>query len=326
MSLCRSGVIPLKVEALGRTAAALRLLAQADLRRRLGGHVRLAGRLLALSALLAVLQLAASFSMLRLYDKVLTTEAGASLAGLAGLVAGLLLAFVCLDAARSRILCRAGLAFVESLDGRMSCVMHAASEPKGREIIADLERIARFAGSAGPAAFLDAVWLPACLVASVALHPALGLFLAVALVVQAALAVASERAGRGGQDATAVALRRRLARHSGARACADPGGTADTLDWCGMSRAYFRQKIDVAESAMTFAAVSRGLRMALQMSGLGLSALLVSHDMMSPGALVAASFIMARAFSILDITVMYWRAFAAARDSHRRLVSGSVQP
>lgn len=321
MSLCPSGVIPLKVGARGRSAAALRLLAQADLRRRLGGHVRLAGRLLALSALLAALQLGASFSMLRLYDKVLTTEAGASLAGLAGLVAGLLLAFVCLDAARSRILCRAGLAFVESLDGRMSCVMHAVGEPKGREIIADLERIARFAGSAGPAAFLDAVWLPACLVASVALHPALGLFLAAALVVQAALAVASERAGRGGQDATAVALRRRLA-----RARADQGGTADTSDWCGMSRAYFRQKVDVAESAMTFAAVSRGLRMALQMSGLGLSALLVSHDMMSPGALVAASFIMARAFSILDITVMYWRAFAAARDSYRRLRSASAMP
>lgn len=321
MSLSSPGAIPLKVQSLRCQPAASRRRARADFRRRLGSRARFAVGLLAISALLAALQLAASFSMLRLYDKVLTTEAAASLAGATGLVAGLLLAFVCLDAARSRILCRAGLAFVEGLDDRMSRVMHSVSEAKGREIITDLERIARFASSAGPAAFLDAVWLPACLVASAILHPALGLFLAAALVVQAALAVASERSGRGGQDATAAALRRRLARHSRVRSRADTGGAVNASDWCGMSRAYFRQKLDVAESAMTFAAVGRGLRMALQMSGLGLSALLVSRDMMSPGALVAASFIMARAFAIFDVTVMYWRVFAAARDSYRRLVS-----
>ena len=321
MSLSSPGAIPLKVQSLRCQSAASRRRSRADFRRRLGSRARFAVGLLAISALLAALQLAASFSMLRLYDKVLTTEAAASLAGATGLVAGLLLAFVCLDAARSRILCRAGLAFVEGLDDRMSRVMHSVSEAKGREIITDLERIARFASSAGPAAFLDAVWLPACLVASAILHPALGLFLAAALVVQAALAVASERAGRGGQDATAAALRRRLARHSRVRSRADAGGAVNASDWCGMSRAYFRQKLDVAESAMTFAAVGRGLRMALQMSGLGLSALLVSRDMMSPGALVAASFIMARAFAIFDVTVMYWRVFAAARDSYRRLVT-----
>jgi ABC-type protease/lipase transport system fused ATPase/permease subunit len=318
MPLLRTSVIPLRFEALRWQPAVLRNRSPHLVR-----HVRLAGTLLSLSALMAALQLAASFSMLQLYDKVLTTEAGASLVELASLVVGLLLAFVWLDATRSRVLCRAGLAFVDELDGRISSDMHLVSEPKGREIITDLERIARFAGSAGPAAFLDAVWLPACLVASAVLHPAFGLFLAVALILQAALAVASDRAGRCGQDETAVALRRRLALHREARMRADPRASSD---WCGMSRAYFSQKVAIAESAMTFAAVGRGLRMGLQMSGLGLSALLVSHDMMSPGALVAASFIMARAFSIVDVSVMYWRMFATARESYRRLVAASAQP
>ena len=320
MSPFQIGVIPREVRGFTRQSVSPLRKVRAGVLRRLAGHARLAGGLLSLSAVLAALQLAASFSMLRLYDKVLTTEAGVALAGLAGLVAGLLLAFVWLDAVRSRVLCRAGLSFVESLDRRMSLVMGSVGEARGREIIADLERITRFAGSTGPAAFLDAIWLPACLVASAILHPALGMFLAMALMVQAALAVASERAGRGRENAGADAFRRRLAFHRETHARTSSDRSPVVSDWRTVSRAYFRQKIDVADSAMTFAAVGKGLRMALQMSGLGLSALLVGHAMMSPGALVAASFIMARAFSVLDVAVMYWRVFAAARDSYRRLV------
>ncbi len=99
-----------------------------------------------------------------------------------------------------------------------------------------------------------------------------------------------------------------------------------TSDWRAASRAYFRQKIDVADSAMTLAALGKGLRMGLQMGGLGLSAVLVGNNMMSPGGLVAASFTMARAFSVLDVAAMYWRVFIAAGDSYRRLDPISTPP
>jgi ATP-binding cassette, subfamily C, bacterial PrsD len=321
MSPIHSGVIPVEVRGFGRQSVSSFGKVRAGFFRRLAGHARLAGGLLALSAMLAALQIAASFSMLRLYDKVIKTEAVPSLVGLAGLIGGLLLAFVWLDAVRSRVLCRTGLSFVESLDRRMSLVMRSAGEARGREIIADLERISRFAASTGPAAFLDAIWLPACLSASAILHPALGIFLAAALFAQAALAVASERAGRGRENAGADAFRRRLVLHRETHARTNSGRPRVGKNWRTLSRAYFRQKVDVANSAMTFAAVGKGLRMALQMGGLGLSALLVGKDMMSPGALVAASLIMARAFSVLDVASMYWRVFASARDSYRRLIA-----
>lgn len=84
-------------------------------------------RVLALSGLLTLLQLSTSLYMLVVYDRVLPSGSVMTLAGLTGLTAALHGAFAGLDAIRARMVCRAGLLFMEDLDRRLLSAFAARS-------------------------------------------------------------------------------------------------------------------------------------------------------------------------------------------------------
>lgn len=288
--------------------------------------VPLLAHVLLLSGVLNLLQLSTSAYMLRIYDQVLPSQSLGALGVLTGLVLGLHAGFALLDMIRSRLLFRAGLGFVQTLDIKVVDVVRAVPARRGLEALCDVERIGRFVTNSGPSAFFDMVWAPAFLVAVALLHPVLGLYALAGILLLVTVAVSAELHARdvGRRLARKQHQRAALVRDLGA-ACAVPDGCVRCLDiahrWRAASRGYYRLRARAAHRSLRFGALAKGLRLMLQSGGLAVGALLVIEDAMSPGGLIASSIILGRIFACFDAAVAHWRGFAAARESYDRLAA-----
>jgi ATP-binding cassette subfamily C protein PrsD len=282
-------------------------------------------RVLVVSGLLALLQLATSLYMLAVYDRVLPSGSATALAGLTALAAVLHAAFAGLDAFRARMVCRAGVRFAEHLDGRLLAVLHAREYASGVPLLDDAERVRRFLTSAGPCAAFDLLWLPAFLATAFVLHPVLGLFACGgAAVLGGATAIAERRA----REAARSLMQTRHARYvlawdlyvgrTGAERRTRWQDAA--LRWDSHARWHAETTLAAAERALFGVAFGKGLRLILQSAGFGLGALLVMEGLLSAGALVASSLILSRAFACLDGALAHWSGFVAARESGQRLL------
>jgi ABC-type protease/lipase transport system fused ATPase/permease subunit len=285
---------------------------------------------LGLSGLLNVLQLTVSLSVLRIYDHVLPGRNLAALAVLTGAVFVLHALFALVDLARSRLLSRAGISFLQALDGRALEAIRAGVPRRGLAAVHDVERVARFLANAGPSAFFDILWVPIFLVAAFCLHPALGGFAGAGLMIVAGVAVAAESRGRNAARRISRLQYLRFAVVRDAEAAAASCGSLQRSDlvacWNAVSRSYYDLKSRSADRELKFAALGKGLRLMLQSGGLALGALLVVEGAMSAGGLVASSVIMGRMFVSLDTALAHWRSFVVARTSYARLVNERGPP
>ena len=76
---------------------------------------------------------------------------------------------------------------------------------------------------------------------------------------------------------------------------------------------------DLADHASVFSAISKTIRQVLQSAMLALGAFLVIDGLMSPGAMIASSVILARALTPIDLVIGNWRGTSAAWQALRRL-------
>lgn len=295
------------------------------------GAGRLLARVLAISGLLAALQLASSLYMLAVFDHVLPASSVTALAVLTTLVCALHVSYAVLDHIRAHWVCQAGLALVERLDGHVLGSLEAGDAGHGMALLNDVERVRGFLTGAGPCAVLDLLWLPAFLVVVFFLHPALGLFASAATLLLAGLSLPSVTRDRGaGHDLMSARARRyvlaqkfRGARGAMAGALLNAGLA---LRWRALSRAYSETTFSVASRVISTAALGKGVRLALQSVGMGLCALLVIAGSLGPGALFAASLMLGRTFACLDGAIAHGQGFFAARESYRRLVRAIPSP
>lgn len=283
------------------------------------------GQSFACAGVLAALQLSASLYMLAIYDQVLPTGNVAALAVLTGLVIGLHVLFALVDMMRAQTLCREGLAFVRGLEQRLLGAGADAPSARGLAVLGDIERLGRFWASPGPPALLDALWLPAYLAVVFVLHPVLALYAAAGACALLWLVVAADERSR---PAALAITRARRARHGlgravlavpGRAAGARPGAPETAFRWRALSQAYYRLSVCAARRSFTCAAVGKGARLVLQSAGMGLGALLVIHDALSAGQMLASSLIMGRMFAALDAGLGQWSSLCAARESYRKL-------
>lgn len=253
----------------------------------------------AASVALAVLQLSATLYALALYEEVLPARSLSALAGLTAILGALVVAIVALDALRARALCDAGLALVDALAGELARHSGPGTQMSGQNA-ADIERLLRFVVGHAPGALLDAISVPACLLALAWLHPGLALFGLASAALLVATAIHVEATARADAELAAQAYRARLE-----AAAADIGR---------------RSRRESATRAMTVLAVGRGLRMGLQSLGLALAALLVMEELLRTGELIVASILMARLFATVDAAAGQWRTLSVASLSYGRIV------
>lgn len=283
----------------------------------------------AFSGAVNILMFAGPLYMLQVYDRVLASRSVPTLVALSLLLFGAYAFQALMDVLRTRVVVRAaGL-----LDQHLGTVVHDAlvrlavrsrTIGEAHQPLRDLDQIRAFLTSPGPVAIVDLPWMPVFLFICYLIHPWVGLLSLAGALVLLAATLLTERASRGPS--------RELMRGAGERqAVAEASrrnsetivalGLGDVLArrWTRLNERYLAAAERASDVVSSYGSITKVLRLLLQSAILGLGAYLVIRQEMSPGAMIAASIVMARALAPIEIAIANWRPFIAARDSIRRL-------
>lgn len=275
-----------------------------------------------------LLMLSGPLYMMQVYDRVLTSRSVSTLVALSVLVAVLLLFMGALELIRSRLLVRVGARIDAQLGSRVfDAVVQRRlwrSGQAGTQPLGDLKTLREFLSGQGPLAFFDAPWVPVYLGVIYLLHPLLFLVSAGGALILFAIALMGEILTR---KPMAAASHQSFA----ATAVAEAGQqSAEAVRAMGMLPGLRRRWLDrharalghqraASDRAGTLSAGSKTLRLILQSAILGAGAALAIEQIISAGAMIAASIIMGRALAPVDQAIGNWRGFIGARAAYRRL-------
>jgi PrtD family type I secretion system ABC transporter len=283
----------------------------------------------AVSGVTNLLMLTGPLFMLQIYDRVLASRSVPTLLVLCALVAGLYLFLGILEVIRSRVLTRIGRRLEEQLgdvafDAVLTLPLKTTRTDAASQPLRDLDRMRQFMSGPGPVAICDLPWLPAYLAIIFVFHPLLGWLGTAGAVILVVVTVSSEAILR--------APMARLAKLAGARSAFVEAGrrNAEALRSMGMAGAYAarwrRTNEDylaeqglVGDATGGFSATTKVFRLALQSAVLALGAWLAIRQEVSPGVMIAASILTARALAPIEQAIGQWRGFVEFRQSRNRL-------
>jgi PrtD family type I secretion system ABC transporter len=281
----------------------------------------------AFSFFISLLTLVSPLYMMQIYNRVLPSRSEATLLGLTGLAAAMLLVMGLLEMIRARVLVRASGRLELALG---DAVMHAMSRqavgpaPAGAQPLRDFDAVRQFLSSPAMLALFDAPWCPLVIAVVFALHPLLGTIAAAGAVGLFALALVNELATRAPLGAAnRHAVRFNALVESALR-------NAEVLAAMGMFRdlrQHWRERRDellrlqavASDRAGTIAAASKGFRLLLQTALLAAGAYLALNDLISPGVIIAASILVGRALAPVENAIGTWKQILTARTAYGRL-------
>jgi ATP-binding cassette subfamily C exporter for protease/lipase len=281
------------------------------------------GFLKALSASLVVnlLILTPTLYMLQLYERVLYSMNGLTLAAVSLLAALLLACMGLADRWRGAWQTRAASDFQQRLQGPLfqagwrAALAGGRSEGPHRQ--RDLASVRQFLAGPGFAGLLDLPWTPVYVAVTWLLHPVLGASVLVFAVLQALLAWKGH--GLSLQPAAALqtvvieeaASTGRMFRQSEAVAAMGmaPGLRGQWLQRHRRSLAA-TQRTQVLANRLT--ALSKTLRYLQQSAALGIGAWLAVRGEISAGAMIAGTVLTTRALAPIDAVVTVWKDLLAA--------------
>jgi len=289
-------------------------------------------RVLAVVALFSLfinlLLLTAPLYMLQMFDRVLTSGSEETLIFLTVIAVLAFLALGALEAVRNQVMVRMGGWLDRRLGGPLlaGSVTDALSR-RGAPSVQGLRDLGTFRGFlTGPAIFplFDAPWTPVFLVVIFLLHPLLGWLATGAAALLFLLAVINELATRGPLGRSGQAM-------IGATAEAEAAvRNADVIQAMGMLPALIvrwnrrnGEMLAAQEQASLrggrIMAISKFLRLGLQIGVLGTGAWLVLQHELTAGAMIAGSILVARALAPVDQAIGSWRTAVMARQAWQRV-------
>ena len=281
----------------------------------------------AFSGVANLLQLTVSLYMMQVFDRVLTTRNTDTLLYLTIIAVFALLILAVLEACRSTVMQRVAAwvegrvapeSFVRAVEGQLR------GQPYRMEALRDLGTVRGILGSPAALALFDVPWVPVYVAVIFLLHPLMGWIALGGAVLLLLVALANE-------SMTAKALRESgAAAFQGQRRAEAVARNAEVIDSMGMMPAVLgRWRVAFARSqgpqeraadrAAFFLALTKFLRLVLQLAVLGVGAWLVLQQELTAGASIAASIIMGRALAPVEQVVGSWRQLVLARQSLRRL-------
>lgn len=275
-----------------------------------------------------LLMLTGPIYMLQLYDRVLASRSIMTLVVLTLLIVGLYAAMAVLDFARTALVGRAAARFDEALsEPTFNAAIDAArlaSPQAGETPIKDLRTLRQTIGSQALLAFFDAPFMPVFMALVFMLHWVLGFVALIGAAALIALAVINERQSRkalqaaleasAASDSTMSSLLRNVA-------ATDAMGMRDALGgiWAGHAARSARATEEAADTINAYSSATKTARMFLQSLLLGVGAFLAIKQQVTPGAMIAASIIAARALAPVEQAIGQWRQFGTAFAAWRRL-------
>ena len=275
-----------------------------------------------------ILYLTFPLYMLAIYDRVLSSF---SVPTLITLTAGALFALLvlgCLDLLRSRLLVQAGVAMDESLSPTVL-----------KEMLKDSARIQKqghtgglrdvntmrnyFAGNAIFSLF-DLPWTPIYLAVIYMMHPVLGLTATAGAVALFLLGLLQDLLTRKRFDqAQAIGresqqyINSSLRHAEVARSMSMIGGIME--HWKGLNDRIMLLQTQANRHAGMLQAITKSLRMSMQVLIFGVGAYLVLQNQATAGIIIASSIIMGRALAPVEQAIGTWRQTVDARGAYKRL-------
>jgi ATP-binding cassette subfamily C protein EexD len=280
------------------------------------------------SVAINLLALTAPLYMLQVYDRVLGSASVETLIYLSIFAGTALLVFSLLEGVRTRLLGRLGARYFDDMSERLlrgqvfmnSMPATTGAPPSSR----DVDQVRAFVGGPPITAFLDFPWIFIFFGVLWLLHPWFFFAALIASLFLIVLAVVSE-----------FSTRRKVAEAAGASQMArnvidSATRNAEVIEALGMQpqmekrwrelhNAGLGNQIVAQDRESKIGSISKFIRLATQSAMLGLGAYLVLMNEATPGVMIAASILSARALAPIDLAVGSWKTFVGARGSAKRL-------
>lgn len=274
-----------------------------------------------------LLMLTVPIYMLQVFDRVLTSRSQDTLIFLTLIAIGALAAFGLLDIARSRILVHIGTWLDQKLSPK-ALALSADDVLRGGQYapqsLRDITNLRQFVGSTAIFSLFDAPWTPLYLIVIFLFHVWLGVIATVGAIVLFMLALLNElMTNEPLAKANSAFINNQQQFDSALR-------NAEAIQAMGMLPAIIQRwsvsnniilKLQAVASRRSglVLSISKFIRMTLQLSILGWGAYFVITDQITPGAMIAASIITARALAPIEQIIGTWKQFIGARSSYHRL-------
>jgi ABC-type protease/lipase transport system fused ATPase/permease subunit len=296
-----------------------KLPALADAFRQIRPGLRAAG---ALSIFINLLVFVSPLYTMQVYDRVLTSRNAMTLLLLSLIALALFVSYAALEHFRSRVLVQTGIRFDQLVSGeafetalgqslRTSSSHHV-------QLLRDVDTLREVLSRGVITSLMD---VPSDLSRDVfLLHPLIGLVALIGALVILALAFLNERVTKAPLIAASSknlhALDRLTSSLRNAEAIRALGmGPAVRATLAATHGQALVESAKAGARGGTLLAISKFLRMAIQVAIMGVGAYLAIQQEISGGVLLAASLIMGRALAPVEATVSQWKALVSARTS-----------
>ena len=281
------------------------------------------------SAASNLLMLTPILYMLQVYDRVISSGSYATLGMLTLLMIALMSASGGFEWLRSRLLIGASARIDQSLRARTLNASFKTALVTGGAIrnagpLNDLQGLRQFLTGNGIFAFFDAPWCPIYILVMYTFHPWFAVAAIFSVLIMIALAILNNRLTspplEKANESNGQALRRINGMLQNSEVVAAMGMEE------GLERVY-TGKLDQSmvlqarssKLAIIVSSVSKSFRAIMQSILLGMGALLVLNQQISPGMMIAGSLLLGRALAPIDMLVASWKGFALARVQYNRL-------
>lgn len=280
------------------------------------------------SAVINLLMLMPALYMLQLYDSVLTSRNEMTLLMLTVIMLGAYIFMGALEYVRSFVLIRIGAQFDMKLNRR---VYTAAFEQNLRQAsgnagqaLQDLTNLRQFLTGNALFAFFDAPWFPIYLLVIFLFNVWLGVFALFGTSLLILLAFLNERLSQkplAEANSLAVASSNLANNNLRNAEVIEAMGMLPNLQarWYELHRRFLNLQAQASEKSGTITAISKAVSVALQSIMLGLGALLVLEDSISPGMMIAGSILLGKAIGPVQLLISVWRQFGQTRSAYERL-------
>lgn len=280
------------------------------------------------SAFLNILYLAPTIYMLQVYDRVVPTRGFATLGLLTLLFVASAATIAVLDLIRTRLFVIASQRLDVQLSGKIFDALMRAGANSGTvtnsTLMREFDQLRGALTGQGMLALFDLPWAPIYIIVCTILHPYLGIFATVGGLILGLLSWVNEKI-------TKSAIQKvHGANQSVFQAMDSALNNAGVIGALGMRPSFVRIQIGerlstnliTARAGLHTAVITsfvKAIRLMLQSLALGLGAYLVISQQMSPGAIFAASLLVSRALSPIEMVTAAWKSLAQARSAYEQI-------
>ncbi|PSJ17401.1 type I secretion system permease/ATPase [Nitrosomonas supralitoralis] len=280
------------------------------------------------SAVINMLMLMPAIYMLQLYDSVLTSRNETTLLMLTLIMLGAYIFMGALEYIRSFVLIRVGAQLDMKLNKRVYTAAFEESLKQGDgnagQALKDLTNLRQFLTGNALFAFFDAPWFPIYLLVIFMFHPGLGVFALCGTAILITLAYINEKISHkplAEANSMAVASTNVASNNLRNAEVIEAMGMLPNIQsrWYKLHSRFLNLQAEASEKAGVMTALSKSFTVALQSLMLGLGALLVLENSITPGMMIAGSILLGRAIAPVQLLISVWKQIGSTRSAYERL-------